>query len=232
MGSFFSFSADNLALNGPLFTIFDDPLTATLVTSTGTWQRWYCFFEVCQAEGRRFESNLDQKFFVQVFFGFVVLFFANFLNVSKGSHLHFFLFCKRMVVQKLPKAPLLNFSALCDLPETKKIQIISGIFFNFFPHAGTLEENTWHFEVLLLFLSLWYGADLGRSRLVPYFRWKFFNNRKSFNTNDAGGVWWNAKFITDLLNAILTSQVKILASNSRCFERSRSCQDLIKKFKR
>ena len=39
-------------------------------------------------------------------------------------------------------------------------------FFQFSPHAGTVEENTLHFEVLLLFLSLRYGADLGRSRLV------------------------------------------------------------------
>ena len=31
---------------------------------------------------------------------------------------------------------------------------------------GTLEKNTLNFEVLLLFLSLRYGADLGRSRLV------------------------------------------------------------------
>ena len=38
--------------------------------------------------------------------------------------------------------------------------------FLFFPHVGTVEENTWNFEVLLLFLSLRYGADLGRSRLV------------------------------------------------------------------
>ena len=36
----------------------------------------------------------------------------------------------------------------------------------FFPQAGTVEENTSHIEVLLLFLSLTYGADLGRSRLV------------------------------------------------------------------
>ena len=39
-------------------------------------------------------------------------------------------------------------------------------FFLFFPHVGFVEENTWHIEVLLLFLSLRYGADLGRSRLV------------------------------------------------------------------
>ena len=45
------------------FYNFHDPLTATLVTSTGTWHRGYGFFEVCQAEGRGFEANLDQKFF-------------------------------------------------------------------------------------------------------------------------------------------------------------------------
>ena len=41
-------------------------------------------------------------------------------------------------------------------------------FFFIFPHAGTVEENTRHIEVLLLFLSLRYGADLGRSRLVVF----------------------------------------------------------------
>ena len=52
-----------------------------------------------------------------------------------------------------------------DQKISKKIQKKSD-FFLIFPHAGTVEENTWHFEVLLLFLSLRYGADLGRSRLV------------------------------------------------------------------
>ena len=41
-----------------------------------------------------------------------------------------------------------------------------SIFFSIFPQTGTVEENTGHFEVLLLILSLRYGADLGRSRLV------------------------------------------------------------------
>ena len=45
-----------------------------------------------------------------------------------------------------------------DLKKSKKME--------FFSHSGTVEENTWHFEVLLLFLSLKYGADLVRSRLV------------------------------------------------------------------
>ena len=48
---------------------------------------------------------------------------------------------------------------------TKK-NLKNDFFFQFFPHAGTLEENTWYFEVLLRFLSLGYGADLGKSRLV------------------------------------------------------------------
>ena len=47
----------------------------------------------------------------------------------------------------------------------KKIEKIFG---KFFPHSGTVEENTWHFEVLLLFLSLRYGAHLGRSQLVDF----------------------------------------------------------------
>ena len=64
-----------------------------------------------------------------------------------------------MDVQKIPKAPLLHFSALCELPETKKKirEKISKKFkkweiFEFFPQAGTVEENTRHIEVLLLFL--------------------------------------------------------------------------------
>ena len=52
-------------------------------------------------------------------------------------------------------------------------------FSNFFLTAGTVEENTWHFEVLLLFLSLRYGADLGRSRLV--YIWN--NNYLEFGPN-------------------------------------------------
>ena len=42
------------------------------------------------------------------------LFFRKVFNVS----------CKRMDVQKLPKGPRLHFLALCDLPETKKIETL------------------------------------------------------------------------------------------------------------
>ena len=43
---------------------------------------------------------------------------------------------------------------------------ISEILFQFFLHAGTVEEFISNFEVFLLFLRLRYGADLGRTRLV------------------------------------------------------------------
>ena len=76
-----------------------------------------------------------------------------------------------MDIQKLPKGPPFTLSAIYDLPETKKYfkkikKKFQEFFFQLFPDAGTVEENTLNFEVLLLFLSLRYGADLGRSRLV------------------------------------------------------------------
>ena len=39
-------------------------------------------------------------------------------------------------------------------------------FFQFFPHAGTLEEKNLTLWSSFALLSLRYGADLGRSRLV------------------------------------------------------------------
>ena len=54
-----------------------------------------------------------------------------------------------------PKGPLFNFFRHCETFFKEKF-------------SSTLNEDTWHFEVLLLFLSLRYGADLGRSRLFTY----------------------------------------------------------------
>ena len=45
----------------------------------------------------------------------------------------------------------------------KKILKNTSIFFSFFPHAGTVEENTGHFEVLLLFWAL----DMARTYAGP-----------------------------------------------------------------
>ena len=75
-----------------------------------------------------------------------------------------------MDVQKLPKAHLSHFSDTMRLTGDQndfQKNFRNCFFFQFVPHAGTVEEYTWHFEVLLLFLSLRYGAHLGRSRLVP-----------------------------------------------------------------
>ena len=53
----------------------------------------------------------------------------------------------------------------------------------------TVKENTWHFEVLLLFLILRYGADLGRSRLVWFIWWRH---------------WWRHR-LTSLLHWVAPS---------------------------
>ena len=87
---------------------------------------------------------MTKNFFVQVFFGSD--FFLQILMSPKGPPFIFLNFANEcMLVQKLPKDPLLHFSALCDLPETKKNfekNSKNRIFFQFFAHAGTVEKNT------------------------------------------------------------------------------------------
>ena len=100
------------------------------------------------------------------FFGIVRLFFRNFLKCLQWVHLRFFLFCKRKDVQKFPKSSFYIFRHYATYRRSKKFRKKFEMFLQFFPHAGTVEENTRHSEVLLLFLSLRYGADLGRSWLV------------------------------------------------------------------
>ena len=78
------------------------------------------------------------KFFAQVFFGLVRLFFANFLNVSKGSPFFFSYFAKKMFVQKLPKAPFYIFRHYVTYRRLQK----NRFFFNFYLLRGALEENT------------------------------------------------------------------------------------------
>ena len=73
------------------------------------------------------------KIFLCRFFRLYKTFFRKFFNASRGSPFFFFLFCKRMDAHKLPKGPLLHFSALCDLPETnysnKKFKKFGTFFF-------------------------------------------------------------------------------------------------------
>ena len=109
------------------------------------------------------------NFFCAGYFGFVRL-FRKFFYVSKGSPFNFFLFCKKKDVQKLSNGTPFTFFGTARLTGDQKkfrqkFRKISDFFFQFLPNAGTVEENR-HFEVLLLFLSFRYGAELGRSRLV------------------------------------------------------------------
>ena len=72
-----------------------------------------------------------------------------------------------MDVQKIPNAPFYIFFGIMRLTgDFKRNSKKNSDFFKICPHAGTVENNTLYFEVFLLFLSLRYGADLGRSRLV------------------------------------------------------------------
>ena len=95
--------------------------------------------------------------------------FSNFFYCS--SH-QFFDILQQNGCSKNPKAsPLLHFSALCDLPETsKKFDKKFGIFFSIFSFlrafvVSSCRRSGFRFRV---FLSLRYGADLGRSRLVSF----------------------------------------------------------------
>ena len=87
------------------------------------------------------------------FFGTMRLFFENFRILSKGTPLHFLKFsvCRKrwMRLNDL----FLGFSALCDF--FTKYFFWKKNFFQIFPIV-----------VPWIFLSLRYGADLGRSRLV------------------------------------------------------------------
>ena len=81
--------------------------------------------------------------------------------------LHFFFILQNNGCSKTPKGPPFTFFGTMRFTgDQKKSKKNQKIFFQFFSHAGTKKANTWHFEILLLFLSLRYGADLGRSRLV------------------------------------------------------------------
>ena len=115
----------------------------------------------------------DQKFFVQVFFRLGETFFRKFLNVSKGAPFIFFYFAEGCIFKNSQRPPFYIFRHYATYQRPKKFEKKSKKiqknqnFSKFFPHAGTVEEeNIRHIEVLLLFLSLRYGADLGRSRLV------------------------------------------------------------------
>ena len=61
------------------------------------------------------------KIFIAGFFGFVRLFSQIFKMSPKGPP-SFFSILQNNGCSKTPKGPLLHFSALCDLPETKNFE--------------------------------------------------------------------------------------------------------------
>ena len=82
----------------------------------------------------------------------------------KGPPSFFFPFCNRKDAQKFQRPTFYIFRHYATYRRLQKN--FEKIFGNFCPHSGTVEESTWHLEVLLLFLSLRYVAYFGRSRLV------------------------------------------------------------------
>ena len=88
---------------------------------------------------------------------------------SPKDPLQFFPILQTNGCSKIPKASILHlqtypYTTYRRLQENNRKKI--RIFFQFFLQAGTVEENTPHFEVLLVFLSHTYGAQLGISRFV------------------------------------------------------------------
>ena len=109
------------------------------------------------------------------FFGTVTLFkfliFSEFFYCSKGSPINFLILGNRMDVQKIPKGPPFTFFGTMRLiGDFKKIEKKFGKKFS--SYIGFLRAfavsscRKGGFRVLL---SLRYGADLGRSRLVHSF---------------------------------------------------------------
>ena len=90
----------------------------------------------------------------------------------KGPPSIFLLFCDRMDVRKSQRVPPFSFFRHCEIFFPK----------NFFHKRVPNSPILWHIEVLLLFLSLRYGADLGRSRLVYSMFWILLFQITTYNT--------------------------------------------------
>ena len=97
------------------------------------------------------------------------------LKNPKGSPFQFFRHCETLASQGLalagPGEPLGPFF---------EYVIFRNFFFKKNRISSTVKKNTWHLEVFLLFLSLGYGADLGRSRLF----WSGILLNKTHTTSD------------------------------------------------
>ena len=88
--------------------------------------------------------------------------------VFKGSPSNFFWYFATEWMLKMWKGP--------PFRRASSVQLMPYCFGVLMPYFFGYCKNTWHFEVLLLFLRLVYGADVCRSRLVlPFIR---FQNKK------------------------------------------------------
>ena len=86
---------------------------------------------------------LDQKFFVLVFFDFVT-FFRKFFKCLQGAPL-FFSILQKNGCSKTSKEPCFTFFGhYATYRRLRKFQkkLKNWIFFHFFSHASTVEENT------------------------------------------------------------------------------------------
>ena len=70
-----------------------------------------------------------------------------------------------MFPKSLPSICLI-FCNRMDVKKPERVPLLARQFGPTFGSSESVEENTWHFEVLVLFLSFSYGADLCRSRLI------------------------------------------------------------------
>ena len=107
-----------------------------------------------------------------VVFGLVRLFSQIFQMSPKGPPFIFFYFSKEWMFKnsQMPPFTIVGTMRLTEDQKNSKNFQKNNLFF---PHVGFVEENTWHIEVLLLFLSLRYGADLCRSRLILIHKGKY-----------------------------------------------------------
>ena len=82
----------------------------------------------------------DQKFFVQFFW--LGETFRKFLKCLQRVPPDFFPILQKNVCSKTPKGPPFTFFGTLRLTGDQKNSKEFGFFFQFFPHAGTVEENT------------------------------------------------------------------------------------------
>ena len=90
-----------------------------------------------------------------------LIFFPNFFYHSPHQ---FLIFCNRKDVQKIPKGP--PFYIFWPYATYQKLQKNRKIFFSIFSFLRAFVSSC-RKSGFRVFLSLRYGADLGRSRLVP-----------------------------------------------------------------